>query len=272
MSVKFALTATPNPVKFSPLLYCGPVENAFRKAAGFGYDGVEIHLRDTADVSAAGVRKLMKETGLAVTTLGTGIAAFEYGINFAHPDAAVRRRAVDHVKKFVDLAAELESAVTIGLMTGKAGRDAARETRISAAGECLAECRAAAEKAGVTLLLEALNRYESDYIVMQEDAADAARKAGGAPYRILADTFHMNIEEKSIAETLKRRADVIGYVHFADSNRRYPGSGHTDFAAAVRALRETNYDGYVSFECLPLPDPDTAARESIGYIKKLLAL
>ena len=271
MSIKLALTATPNPVKFAPILYCGPVEAAFRKAAEYGYDGIEIHLRDTADVSIPELLKLKKETGLAVTTLGTGIAAFEYGMNFAHPDAEVRRRAVEHVKKFIALAREIGSAVTIGLMTGRAGKEADREARIDASRGCLAECGAAADKDGVTLLLEALNRYESDYIVTQEDAVFAARAAGGASYKILADTFHMNIEEKSIPDTIRKYSSEIGYVHFADSNRRCPGYGHTDFASAVRALEGAGYDGFISFEFLPLPEPDTVAKDAIAFVKGLCA-
>ncbi len=270
MSMKIAITATPNPVKFSPIVYCGSVAAAFRKAAEFGYDGVEIHLRDVADVSVPEILKLKKDHGLDVTTLGTGIAAFEYGISFSDKDGSVRRRATEHVKKFIAVAAELGSAVTIGLMTGKAGKGEDREARIEAAHECLAECRMSAEKAGVILLLEALNRYESDYIVSQEDAVQACRKAGGAPFKILMDTYHMNIEERSIADTIREFGKEIGYVHFADSNRRYPGQGHTDFPAAVKALKEAGYDGYVSFECLPIPDPDTTAKEAIAYIKKLL--
>ena len=270
MSIKIALTATPNPVKFSPILYCGPVAAAFKKAAEYGYDGVEIHLRDVGDISVPELLKLKKDYKLDVTTLGTGIAAFEYGISFSDKDPAVRKRAVEHVKKFITVAGELGSAVTIGLMTGKAGKGEDRAARIEAAYECLAECRASAEKAGIMLLLEAINRYESDYIMLQEEAVTAAKKAGGAPIKILSDIYHMNIEEVYIVGTIRKFAKEIGYVHFADSNRHYIGEGHTDYAAVVKALKEVGYSGYISFECLPIPDPDTTAKTSIANLKKCL--
>ena len=270
MSIKFAITTTPNPVKFAPLVYCGPTETTFRKAAEFGYDGVEIHLRDASDISVPDVKRLMKETGLAVTTLGTGLATVEYGINFASDDPLIRRRAVDYAKKLTEIASEIGSAVTIGLMNGKVGRGAERNDRIKWVLECLSECRAYAEKKGVIILLEAINRYESDYMCLQEDSASFAEKAGKKNMKILSDIFHMNIEEKDICASLEARKDEIGYVHLVDSNRQYPGQGHTDLKAVVSTLKKIGYSGYFSFECLPLPDSDTAAKNAIGNVKKLL--
>jgi sugar phosphate isomerase/epimerase len=86
---------------------------------------------------------------------------------------------------------------------------------------------------------------------------------------ILADTFHMNIEEPIIEESLKKYGDLIKHIHFADSNRWPPGYGHTDFKSIVETLKQIGYEGYISFEMLPMPDPDTAARQAIDFVKKL---
>lgn len=267
--MKYAITATPNPVKFAPIVLCGPIEEAFQKAREYGYDGVEIHLRDTTDIDRTSVRALMRETGLAVTTLGTGIAAFEYQINFSHCDASMRERAVRHVEEFVDLAAELGSCITIGLMTGKLGRGDDREERRKVAIENIARAGSSAARHKVTILLEPLNRYECDYLNTIDDAAAVIREIGSANIRVLADTFHMNMEEVDIAGQLSRNIDSIGYIHLVDSNRQMPGAGHIRIPGIVRALHQNNYQGYLSFECLPIPDPETVAAGAIAFIKGL---
>ncbi len=268
--MKFALTATPIPVRSAPILLCCSVEKAFEVAARYGYDGVELHLRNREDVNVAAVRKQMKTKELSVTTLGTGIAAVEYGINFAHPEAGVRKKAVEHVKALIELAGELGSAVTIGLFNGKAGNGADREARRRAAIECVGQCAAAAQKAGVTILYEPLNRYENDYLNKVADGLEVLDQLGTANVKLLCDTYHMNIEEVDFVEALKRAGDRLGYVHLVDSNRCGPGMGHLPIGEIMAGLSEMAYEGYLSFECLPVPDGETAAMESVKYVKKLL--
>ena len=268
--MKIAITATPNPVKFAPIVFCGPVEAAFRQAALIGYDGVEVHLRDPDDISRSAVAALRADTGLEVTTLGTGIASFEYGIHFAHPDEAVRRQAVAHVEKFVGLAAELGSCITIGMFNGTVGRGEDREERRKAAIENIAQCTATASKEGVQILFEPLNRYENDYINTVADAMNIIEEIGLSNIKVLADTFHMNIEELDIAQTLRDNIQHLGYVHLVDSNRQMPGKGHTPIPDIVRALNDGGYTGYVSFECLPIPSPETVAKEAIEYVRSLV--
>ncbi len=86
---------------------------------------------------------------------------------------------------------------------------------------------------------------------------------------ILADTFHMNIEEPVIAESIKKYSNLIRHFHFADSNRWPPGYGHTDFKKVMDVLKEIDYKDFISFEMLPMPEPDTAARHAISFVKGL---
>ena len=86
--------------------------------------------------------------------------------------------------------------------------------------------------------------------------------------KLLCDLFHMNIEETDIAGALRLAGPHLGHVHFADSNRRAIGFGHTDIAPIAAALKEMNYAGYVSAEVLPLPDGETAARQTIASFKR----
>jgi sugar phosphate isomerase/epimerase len=85
---------------------------------------------------------------------------------------------------------------------------------------------------------------------------------------LMPDTFHMNIEEPDIEDSIRACGDRIFHVHVADSNRWYPGAGHLDFASILIALASTGYQGYVSGEFMPVPDPDTAAQRSISYLRQ----
>jgi sugar phosphate isomerase/epimerase len=77
----------------------------------------------------------------------------------------------------------------------------------------------------------------------------------------------MNIEDASIEKGLRLAGDRLWHVHIADSNRRYPGSGHLNFASIFATLEDMGYHGFVSAEILPLPDPDTAAQKTIEFLQ-----
>jgi sugar phosphate isomerase/epimerase len=173
------------------------------------------------------------------------------------------------VRGHIEFAAEIGSAVTIGILSGKLGDGAGAERfrRRSQALESLAELCGLARRATVTVLLEPLNRYESDYINTLADAVQVAVEIGAPNLKLLADTFHMNIEEVDMAASLKAEGAFLGHVHLADTNRQAPGHGHLDVAGVLAALAEIDYQGYISFEVFPLPDAGTAIRDGIAAVR-----
>ena len=269
--MKIALTSTPSQARFAPILLRGGIDDAFALAAELGYDGVELHLRQPRDIDGAAARKLCAQYGLGVPTLGTGMAAGEDGLTFSDPDPSVRRRAVERIQENIVLAASLDSAVTIGLVRGRLGNDPQQRPARRAAGmACLDECCQSARACGVTLLLEPINRYETDYLNTIEESLDAIEEIGAPNLKVLADTFHMNMEEVDMAAALRRAGSRLGHVHLVDSNRRAPGYGHLDMRSILQALRGIHYQGYLSFEVLPLPESRQAARDAIGFTRGLL--
>ncbi len=267
--MKIALTATPSPARFAPILWRGDVAAAFRDAAQLGCQGVELHLRRAEDVHLNGVRQLMAEYHLEVPTLGTGMAAAEDGLTLSDPDAAVRARAVERASAHLRLAGEIGSAVTIGLISGKLGpcQGEERRARRARALDCLADLCRIAQPLGVTILLEPLNRYECDYINTLADGMQVAAEIGAPNLKLLADTFHMNIEEVDLAGSLRAAGPWIGHVHLADTNRQAPGHGHLDVAGVLAALAEIGYHGYLCFEVFPLPDARQAVKDGIRAIR-----
>ena len=270
--MKVALTATPYELSLAPVLLHGPIAESFARASAWGYDGLELHLRDPRDVSSKELLGLSERYDIPVTTLGTGMAAGADGLTFTDPDGVVRRRAVERVKEHIKLAAQLNSAVTIGVLNGNVGRDEAEaKRRRDMHRDCLTECCQTAADARVTLLLEPLNRYECDWLNTTVDALALIEQIGAANLKYLADTFHMNIEEADVAASLRSSRGALGYVHLADTNRQGPGRGHLPVREILRALADVNYDGWLSLECLPIPDAATVAGECLQQVRRLLS-
>lgn len=265
--MKIAITATPAQPRQAPLLLLGDIPGAFREAAALGCQGVEIHMCQAADLDVKLIKKLAADYGMEIPTLGTGMAAGD-GLSFTSPDAGVRASTVERVRGHIDFAAEVGSAVTIGILSGRLGTLEVEDRRYtrSRALECLwAVCDFAA-RAGVTVLLEPLNRYECDYINTLADGARIAEEIGATNLRLLADTFHMNIEEADIPASLKAAGALVGHVHLADTNRQAPGHGHLDVAAVLGALDAIGYRGFLSFEVLALPNPLDAIRDGVAAV------
>jgi len=121
---------------------------------------------------------------------------------------------------------------------------------------------------GVELWVEPVNRYETHLLVQLDDARSMIEPINAPSLKIVADLFHMALDEPDIPAAIKRNAMVIGHVHIADSNRRLPGDGRTDFAAALRALDEIEYSGWMAFEC---GDPGENRQNALEYMRDLPA-
>ena len=126
------------------------------------------------------------------------------------------------------------------------------------------------EQTGVPILIEPLNRYETHFLNRVEQAVEICREVGTPDnIRILADFFHMSIEEMDIASALKNGGKYIGYIHLADSNRMEPGAGHTDFASGIAALKSIGYDGWLTIESGASTESEDALRRANDFIRLL---
>lgn len=121
---------------------------------------------------------------------------------------------------------------------------------------------------GVLVLFEPLNRYEDHMVNTLAQGAELCRATGLASVRLMADLFHMNIEEGDPAESLRAAGDVLAHVHLADSSRLEPGTGHTDFAAAFAALRDLGFDGFGAIECRLSQEPGAALASARAALRR----
>ena len=121
------------------------------------------------------------------------------------------------------------------------------------------------------LIYEPLNRYETNLIKTVAGGVSYLQSLTTTNVRLLADLFHMNIEEANLADAIRTGAGWIGHVHFVDSNRQAAGLGHLDFEPIAAALIDSGYAGYLSAEAFPIPDSATAAHQTIEVFKKHFA-
>ena len=129
----------------------------------------------------------------------------------------------------------------------------------------------AAEKAGVLVILEPLNRYETPVLNTLEQGMVMVEKVGHPSVKLMADFFHMHIEETDNAAAIKKAARYLANIHLADSNRCLPGTGHTDFAPGFAALKKAKYKFYLGMECSAGPNPAEGIPKSVKFLQELWA-
>jgi sugar phosphate isomerase/epimerase len=269
MAMRLSIVLSTHTAQFQSVAFKGDFEANVAKIAGWGYDGVELAIRDPKLVDADELEQVVSAHGLSVPAIGTGQAWGEEGLSFASDDLDVRTAAIERIKSHVPLAARFDAIIILGLIRGITPAGQTHEQSMAYIVEALQECVDMAAETGVRFALEPLNRYETDLIHTVADGLDLVERVGADSLGLLLDTFHMNIEEPVIEDSIHACGDRIFHFHVADSNRWYPGAGHLDFESVLDALYTTGYQGYISGEFMPLPDADTAARRSINHLRRL---
>jgi len=266
--MKLSIVLSTQPASFSALAYKGELSANIAKIKAFGYDGVELAVRDPKLLDVPAIRSMTVNQKFPVSALGTGQAFGEEGLSFSDPDENIRRKSIERIKAQVDLATSLDAIVIIGLIRGMVQPGVSAELAEQWILEALREC--ASLNPGVRLAIEPCNRYEANTVNTVDAGIALVDKLGMANVGLLLDTFHMNIEEPDMLKSIENAGARLFHFHIADSNRWYPGAGHVDFQKVVEALYQIGYEGFISAEILPLPDSDTAARETVKYMRKLI--
>jgi sugar phosphate isomerase/epimerase len=265
--MKSALTLSQVPAAAAgPFVLRTPLPDAFATAASLGYDAVELFLPGPDFIAVDQLKSLAEQHNLAIAAVGTGAGWVQHGLTLTDPAPEKREAALEYLLAMVNFAGQLGAPAILGSMQGRSSS----EDSLNHLASGLRSAAQAAAAFVVPFIYEPLNRYETNLINRLGDAAQWIEQQELKNVVLLADLFHQNIEERNIADALRQVGSLIGHVHFADSNRHAMGFGHTDASAVMAALREIGYDGYLSAEILPLPDPETAARQTIAAIRKLL--
>lgn len=266
--MKLALVISVEHTEFEAATVQGSWEQGIALAAGLGYDGVELAVRDPAAVDAGRVEASVGAAGLTVAAIATGQAYLRDGLSLSSPDAGIRARAIERVGNHLHFATRFHAPLILGLLRGRIEGGAAATRRRFA--DSLTQILPQAADAGTQVLIEPINRAETDFITTVDDALELIEGVPTEAVGILADTYHMHIEEHSATAALRRAGRRLAHVHVADSNRHAPGWGRLDFSEIIATLQEMGYARYLSAEVRPLPDAESAARQTISHLRAIL--
>ena len=238
----------------------------FERAKRYGFDALELSVDSIVSAEAA----IRERVPVSAITGG-------YRGWLIDPDDEKRRTARADLTRLLQLAGDLGCGCVVvpiwgrtrnlpGIATGRT-----REEDEAIFVDAMTELARAAERYGSRLFIEPINRYQNDVCVTIADALRLRERIGGGAVFVMADVFHMNIEEADMGESILEAGRWLGHVHLADSQRLEPGKGHLDLRPVFAALARTGYDGYASFELAALSgDADAVLPPSVAYVRGLL--
>jgi len=267
---KTSMAISPTPAAFAPLLFAGDWPSALDAAAELGYDAIEVSVRDPADPAVIACDDGLRQYGLQLSAIATGQSFYSDGWSPTSDDPEVQNLLCERMFRIIDLASPWAAMVVIGGVRGTlSGSDIEKADQYRRTVDAVHRYGEYALKQGVSLVIEPINRYETNYINTIQDALEFIAAVDLDNFGVLPDTFHMNIEEVDLVDSLRSAGDLTHHVQFTDSNRLAAGRGHIDFRALAAVLKDSDYRGYLSTETLPLPDSRTAARQAIELFRTL---
>lgn len=264
--MNFGLAVSTFPTSFGPIMFSGDLARRMNELASLGYAGIDLFIRRVDEPGLDEVVAAIQRSKLKVALLAAVSAFVDEGLFLSSPDFQVRTVLLARMKNQVRLAASLGASVPIGLLRGREGG----VERLKLLADSLFELNRFAGPLGVKLVLEPVNRYETQLINTVQQAVDFLEDFGLPSLGLLPDVFHMNIEESCIEDAILLAGSRIAHVHFADSNRRVPGQGHIHWQNIFLALRQAGYAGFCTLEAIPGPDPLRDARQALAFLNHTL--
>ena len=215
------------------------------KAAGF--HGIEVPIFSPEEFPAVAVRRAVESAGLECTA----VTIIPAGLGLGAEDPPARNRAEAHVRAVIDRAAEAGIRLLsgplyfpVGYLPGRR-RTADEWARAVESWQRLAPYAAAAR---VDIAIEPLNRFETYFLNTAADGAAFCEAVGHPSVGLLIDTFHANIEEKSIGGALRTAGRHLKHLHACENDRGIPGSGHVAWPEFFAAIAELPYDRWMTIE------------------------
>jgi len=255
-------------IKTGPWIFWENLETSIAKAADLGFDAIELFTPSADALKPEILATLLQKYNIKLAAVGTGAGKVIHGLTLTDPNPEIREQAIAFISDMISFGAKFSAPAIIGSMQGNVVPGVEREQAFEWLAEGLTILGKHAETKDVPLIYEPLNRYETNLLNRLEEGTAFINSLATGNIKLLADLFHMNIEEASLPESIRQFGTAIGHVHFADSNRRPVGMGHTNMAEVAAALTGINYNGYVSAEAFPWPNPDEAAKQTITAFKQ----
>ncbi len=253
-----------NKIGLSTFILASPFGNdelaLMGKVKAMGYEVLEVCVENPAILSTDAMKVAAETHGLEISICG----AFGPDRDISHEDPVIRAQGIEYLKTCIDFAAGVGSSFVCGPMYSATGKTRLlsptdRKQQFNWAVESLFTVARYARNKGVGLAIEPLNRFETDLINTLEQGVELCRAVGLDNVGLLIDTFHMHIEEKSLAESIRLAAPYIFHVQVSENDRGTPGKGQVHWDEFFSALSEINYEGQIVVESF-LPTVKEIAR------------
>jgi D-psicose/D-tagatose/L-ribulose 3-epimerase len=221
----------------------------FPKFKKWGFATIEIPIEDPSHIDPAKVKAAADKNGLVI---GSICACMGPGRDFRGTPAE-QKTAMDYCKTLIDQAVVLGCPSLIGPVYSVVGKadavePAEQKKEWALVVRNLKVLTKYAEQKGVQICVEPLNRFETDFLNTVEQALKLVKDVGSKALKIHLDTFHMNIEQKNQADSIRKAGKLLAHFHACGSDRGTPGNDHIDWKPIVKALKDIKYDGDVVIE------------------------
>jgi 5-keto-L-gluconate epimerase len=254
---------------YEPIADLDELDRRMALLAGLGYDGVELSAFHPLPYPIASVAALAEKHRLSVVSMLSGWSYSGEALCLSSPDAGVRDRAASRLVDYVGEAAALGSLLVVGLMQGLRGDEPDGSKANDWIADGLRRVCTAAEPQGVSLVIEPVNHLQVGFNNTVAEALTLAERVGSPSLGVMLDTFHMNIEERSVVEAIRLHAPRARHVHLCETNGGPFGSGGLDFRRVLSALDEAGYDRVVSIKVYRGCGWEEAARSSAAFLRGL---
>jgi sugar phosphate isomerase/epimerase len=236
------------------------------------YDGIELSLLEPEKINLLKLVEISDSYDMKIPALGTGSTYIRFGYSLGDNDEAIRKKAIERIKIYINFAKEIDSKVIIGLIRGRYKYDNnPKKERLNIISS-LKECCWIAEQENVQLVFEPINRFEIDSFNLISESVNLIKEIGLNNLKLLIDSFHTYLEEDPgfIWDYLEEIAHYVGHIHLADTTRRAPGSGHFDFKTFLNIFKKAGYNDFVSIETIMNPSFEEVAKDSAEYLSIIL--
>ncbi len=255
---------------------------------GLGFDWLEVPLESLDDLDYRRGAQVLRDHGLGVSTC----AAMGPDRDLIHPDPAIQESGMKYLRGAIDATQALGATNLVGPLYAAVGRTwqqtpEERAHDLDVLVKHLGELAKYAGDHGVVLCVEPLNRFETSFINLASQAIEVVDRVGHPACQVMLDTFHMNIEEKSLGAAIRSAGPRLRHFHACENDRGAPGSGNVTWNDVAAALKGIGYDGPVVIESFTAkvksiaraaaiwralaPSQDELARDGLAFLKKLLA-
>jgi len=252
------------------MVFQGEFMESFTLLKKYGYDGMELMVRNPAKLDIDQLKTLAKDFDIEIPVICTGEIYGRDRLSFMDPDKDVRSAAMERTVSVIELASLFQSKVNIGRLRGRFYSHIPRETSEEWMYDAFYRISEIAEKKGVVIVLEPAAHLYTNCITSTRQGVDTVRKVNSKCFRLMADLFHMNVEDRSISEGFREASPYLEHIHFCDSNRCPPGMGVFDFPGIIADIKEIGYKGYISAEVFQEPDQYKAIEMTSRLLRPLL--